>query len=111
MMSKIAGVILIILGIYFLIQNIMLAKNITDNTAYIAAVASTFTIMLAITCLLFFTNQVGSFGLTLLTTGAIMVFLSDGFLLQPSTMYNFFVAFVAFVTGFQLIRPSKIQFR
>lgn len=107
-MRKLVGLTLIILGIYSLSQNIIFATKIIDHTSYVAAIASIFTIMIASISLLFFTKQAGSFGLTLLATGAVMVFLSDGFLFQPNVIRSFCLTFIAFVMGFELIYPSKI---
>ncbi len=78
-MSRLLGIALLILGIYFLGQNIIFA---THYSPYfwrdIPAAGSVLAIMGGIISLLFFPRQTGNFGWMLLGIGTVLVFLSGG---------------------------------
>ncbi len=78
-MSRLLGIALLILGIYFLGQNIIFA---TGCSAYfwqdIPAAGSILAIMRGIISLLFPPRQTETFGWMLLGVGTVLVFLSGG---------------------------------
>ncbi len=110
-MTRLLGIALLVLGIYFLGQNIIFA---TQYSPYfwrdVPAGASVLAIMGGIISLLFFSRQTGSLGWVLLGFGAILVFLSGGVILKPTSLWNFFIAFAALAGGFQLITQGRIRF-
>lgn len=110
-MSRLLGIALLILGIYFLGQNIIFT---TQYSRYfwrdIPAAASVLAIMGGVISLLFFSRQTGNLGWVLLGVGAILVFLSGGIILKPTSLWNFFVAFAALAGGFQLITQGRLRF-
>lgn len=110
-MSRLLGIALVLLGLYFLGQNIIFA---TQYSPYfwrdIPASASVLAIMGGIISLLFFPRQTGNLGWILLGAGAILVFLSGGVILKPTSLWNFVIAFSALAGGFQLITQGRIRF-
>ncbi len=110
-MSKLLGVALLLLGIYLLGQNIIF---VTHASPYIwrdiPAGSSVLAIMAGVISLLFFQRQTGNIGWILLGVGAVLVFLSGGIVLQPTSLWEFFIAFVALAGGFQLITQGSIRF-
>ena len=110
-MSRLLGIVLLILGIYFLGQNIIFA---THYSPYfwrdIPAAGSVLAIMGGIISLLFLPRQTGNFGWILLGIGAVLVFLSGGVILRPTSLWSFFVAFAALAGGFQLMTQGRLRF-
>jgi uncharacterized membrane protein HdeD (DUF308 family) len=110
-MSKLLGAALIILGIYFLGQNIIFATTFSPYFwRDIPAAGSVLAIMGGIISLLFFRRQTGNAGWILLIAGAVLVFLSGGVILKPTSLWSFFVAFASLAGGFQLLNTGRIRF-
>jgi hypothetical protein len=110
-MSRLLGIALLLLGIYFLGQNIIFTTNYSPYFwRDIPAAGSVLAIMGGVISLLFFSRQTGNVGWILLGVGAVMVFLSGGIILQPTSLWNFFVAFAALAGGFKLINQGRIRF-
>jgi len=114
-MSKIFGMALFILGIYFLGQDIIFASHYYPYTwpyfwRDIPAAASVLAIMLGIICLLFFSRETGNVGWILLGFGVVLVFLSGGVFLKPVSLWKFVVAFIALAGGFQLLTQGRLRF-
>ena len=110
-MSRLLGIALLILGIYFLGQNIIFA---TRYSPYfwrdVPAGASVLAIMSGVISLLFFSRQTGNLGWALLGIGVVLVFLSGGVILKPTSLWSFFIAFAALAGGFQLITQGRLRF-
>ncbi len=110
MMPKLLGILLFVIGVYFLGQNIIIA---TTYSPYwwrdIPAAASVLTIMCGMLSLLFFRHIVGNLGWILLIIGVILVFLSGGIILKPTSLWEFFIAFAALAGGLQLITQGRIR--
>jgi hypothetical protein len=110
-MSKVLGIALIVLGIYFLGQNIIFATTFSPYVwRDIPAAGSVIAIMTGIISLLFFPRQTGSLGWILLMIGVVLVFLSGGVILRPTSLWSFFVAFASLAGGFQLMTQGRIRF-
>lgn len=110
-MARLLGILLIIVGIYFLGQNIIFT---THYSPYwwrdIPAAASALAIMSGIISLLFFQRSVGNLGWILLIVGVVLIFLSGGIVLKPTSLWTFFVAFAALAGGLQLITQGRFRF-
>lgn len=110
-MAKLLGILLLVVGIYFLGQNIIFT---TRYSPYfwrdIPAAASALAIMGGIISLLFFQRTFGSLGWILLIFGVVSVFLSGGVVLKPTSLWTFFVAFAALAGGLQLITQGRLRF-
>jgi len=110
-MTRLLGIALIILGIYLLGQNIVF---VTHSSPYIwrdiPAGGSVLAIMIGVISLLFFPRETGNLGWILLGVGAVLVFLSGGIILKGTSMWEFFIAFVALAGGFQLMTQGFLRF-
>ncbi len=101
------GLVLIVTGIYFLCQNIVLASGFYG----FPAMSSILLIMAGIWLLIFARRQTGNLGWILLTIGIILVFLNGRAILKPTSLINFIVAFTAFSVGFNLFNSrGRIRF-
>ncbi|MDX2212425.1 MAG: hypothetical protein SFY66_03970 [Oculatellaceae cyanobacterium bins.114] len=49
-------------------------------------------------------------GWLLVGTGIVLVFLSGGVILRPTSLWTFFLAFVAMMAGFKLITTGRVDF-
>ncbi len=111
LLTKIIGLFLLIAGIYFLGQNIIFT---THYSRYfwrdVPAAASVLAIMGGVVSLLFFRETLGNLGGILLIFGVVLVFLSGGVVLRPTSLWTFFLAFTALVGGFQLITQGRVRF-
>lgn len=111
MIAKLIGLCLLIAGIYLLGQNIILATHYSPYLwRDIPAAASVLAIMGGVISLLFFQGTVGNFGWILLIVGVVLVFLSGGVILRPTSLWQFFLAFAALAGGFQLVTQGRVRF-
>ncbi len=110
-MTKLLGIALLLLGFYLLGQNIIF---VTHSYPYswreIPAGASVLAIMGGVLSLLFFSRETSNLGWILLGIGAVLVFLSGGIILRPTSLWEFFIAFIALAGGFQLISSGRLRF-
>lgn len=60
--------------------------------------------------LIWFRRQTGSFGWLLLILGVVLVFLSGSVFLKPTSLWNFFIGFVALAGGYQLASGGRLRF-
>jgi len=110
-MSKILGIFLLVAGIYFLGQNIIFSTASFSLLWHsLPATGSVLAIMGGVISLLCFPRQTGKFGWILLILGIVLVFLSGGVSLRPTSLWNFFIAFTALVCGFQLLTRGRLRF-
>ncbi len=110
-MSKIFGLALILLSVYFLGQNIVFTTHYYYNWwQKIPAASSVLALMFGIGCLTFWRGALGNFGWIFIAVGIVLVFLSSGVILQPTSLWTFFVAMLAFAAGYQLITGGRIRF-
>jgi hypothetical protein len=114
-MSQLLGIALFVLGIYFLGQDIIFASSYYPyRWPYvlrdIPAFGSVLGIMCGIICLMFFSRQTGKLGWILLGFGVVLVFLSGGVILKPTSLWKFCVAFATLAGGFQLMSQGRIRF-
>lgn len=110
-MTKFFGLILLIAGIYFLGQNIIFA---TTYFPYyyrsLPAIGSVLSLIAGIIALIFFPRESGHLGWILLGIGIVLVFLSGGVILKPTSLWNFFVSFSALAIGYRLLNDGRVRF-
>jgi hypothetical protein len=110
-MSKLLGILLLLAGVYFLGQNIFFS---TYYSPYfwrnLPALGSVLAIMAGVISLLFFRRATGNLGWILLIVGVVLVFLSGGVFLRPTSLWNFFVGFIALAGGYQLLSQGRLRF-
>ena len=103
-LTKLIGLALLLVGIYFLGQNIIF----TTHTAYywwrdIPAAGSVVALLGGILILLFAGRGVRQTGWVLIGLGIVLVFLSGGVVLKPTSLWTFFLSFVSLIGGYRLI--------
>jgi hypothetical protein len=108
-MSTIVGLALIIASVYFLGQNIVFTTYYSwwHRTS---ATGSVLALLAGIGSLTFWRREMGNFGWIFIAIGIILVFLSGGVVLQPTSLWIFCVSMLAFASGYQLLTRGKIRF-
>jgi hypothetical protein len=108
-MSTIVGLVLIIVSVYFLGQNIVFTTYYSwwHRTS---ATGSVVALLAGICSLTFWRREMGNFGWIFIASGIILVFLSGGVVLRPTTLWTFCMSMLAFASGYQLLTRGKIKF-
>lgn len=111
LLIKLIGLILLLTGIYFFGQNIIFASGYYSYFyRSIPATGSVLAIMAGVFLLVFFRRETGNLGWILLSIGIVLVFLSGGVILRPTSLWNFFIAFTALVVGYKLLNEGRMNF-
>ena len=111
LLTKLLGLALLVIGVYFLGQNIIFTTRISRYWwRDISAAGSVFALTGGIISLLFFRRATGSLGGILIGLGILLVFLSGNVILMPTSLWYFFVSFVSLVAGLKLITTGRIDF-
>jgi hypothetical protein len=110
-MQRFLGILFIVAGIYFLSQNIMFS---TYYSPYfwrnLPAIGSILCLMGGTIALIVFPRQTGIWGWMLITLGVVLVFLSGGVFLKPTSLWNFLVAFASITVGWRLAIAQRLRF-
>ncbi|WP_373540898.1 hypothetical protein [Chamaesiphon sp.] len=110
-MSTIFGLALILVSIYFLGQNIIFTTHYYSNWwQKTSATASVLALIAGIGSLTFWRREMGNFGWIFIAVGIILVFLNSGVILRSTSLWTFFVALLAFASGYQLLTSGRIRF-
>ena len=103
-MSKLLGILLVLAGLYFLGKDIMFS---TYYSPYfwrsLPAMGSVLCVTGGVVSLLCFPRETGNLGWILLGAGILLVFLSGGVFLKPTSLWNFMIALATLVSGFKLL--------
>ncbi|MBW4540566.1 MAG: hypothetical protein KME43_15670 [Myxacorys chilensis ATA2-1-KO14] len=106
---KLIGFGLLLLGFYFLGQNVIVA---TRGSVYwwreIPAAGSVLAIMGGVFTLLFARSSVKELGWLLIGVGMILAFLSGGIVLKPMSLWTFSLAFASFAGGYKLMTTGRL---
>jgi hypothetical protein len=109
--SQIIGLALLVVGVYFLGQNILFTTAISRYWwSDVSATGSILALTAGIASLVFFPRQVGSFGWVLVGLGIILVFISGKVVLLPTSLWYFFLSFTALALGLRLLTTGRINF-
>ncbi len=110
-LKKLIGLALLIIGIYYLGQNIIFTSQ---TSIYwwrdISAAGSVISLISGIIAIFFFPRNFGNLGWVLVGVGIALVFVSGRVILRPTSLWYFFLSFSAMTAGFQLIRTGRINF-
>ena len=109
-MSTIFGLALIIASVYFLGQNIIFTAHYYYSWWHkTAATGSVLGLLAGIGSLTFWRREMGNFGWLLIALGIILVFVNGGAILQPTSLWTFWVSMLAFASGYQLLTRGRIR--
>lgn len=107
--NKIIGLILIVLGVYYLGQNIIFT---TQFSPYwwrdLSAAGSVLCLSSGIIGLIFFPSQTRSWSWVLVALGIILVFLNGKVILKPTSLWYFFASFATLITGLKLVTTGRV---
>jgi hypothetical protein len=110
LLIKLIGLILLFVGLYFFGQNIIFATGYYSYFySKIPATGSVLAIMAGVITIIFFRRETGNLGWIFLGLGIVLVFLSGGVILKPTSLWNFLVAFTALAAGYKLLTEGRIN--
>ena len=108
---RLIGIFLMLLSVYYLGQNITF---ITQSSPFwwsgIAANFSVFCLTGGVIGFFFLPKDAKFIGWVLIILGIVFVFLSSRAILQPTSLWQFFVSIVCFVAGFKLFTIRRFRF-
>lgn len=110
LLIKLIGLILLVTGIYFFGQNIIFVSGYYSYFyRSLPATGSVLAIMAGIFTLVFFRRETANIGWILLGIGIVLVFLSGGVILRPTSLWNFLIAFTALAVGYKFLNEGRIN--
>jgi len=111
LLIKLIGLALLLVGIYFLGQNIVFTSRISPYWwRDISAAGSVLALIAGVVSLLFFRRGTGSLGWVLVGLGIVLVFVSGNVILMPTSLWYFFLSFASLTAGLKLITTGRIDF-
>ncbi|WP_414529223.1 hypothetical protein [Nodularia chucula] len=110
LLIKIIGLGLLILGIYFFAQNVIIFNRYYGFYYQFRANLSSLAIISGIFSLFFFRRETGNLGWFLLAAGLVLVILSGRIYLRPMSLWNLLMALGSVVFGYQLLNTGKVRF-
>lgn len=110
-MLRLLGLGLLILGVYFLGQNIIFTTNPYPYWwRGIAADASIIALITGILMLVFLPRNIKSSGWIPVIVGIVLVFLSSRAILNPTSLWQFCLSFASIATGYQMVLTGRSPF-
>jgi len=109
--TKLIGVALMLLGIYFLGKNIFFTTNVSPY--FWRGLAADFSILsLTVGIVMVFTlpRERRSLGWILVFLGILSVFVSSRAILHPTSLWQFFLSAAVMTVGFQLFDQGRLRF-
>jgi hypothetical protein len=110
-MYKLIGLALLLGGVYFL------GKDIIFSTYYspyfwrsVPAMGSVLAIVAGVVSLVWFPRKAGNFGWACLILGIVLVFLSGGVSLRPTSLWSLFIGLAAILSGYRLLTSRESRF-
>lgn len=109
--SKLIGLALLLVGIYFLGQNIIFTTRLA---AYwwrdISAAGSVVAIVAGVLMLFYGGRSIRETGWLLVGLGILLVFVSGGVILRPTSLWTFFLSLLSLTGGYQLLTAGRLNF-
>lgn len=109
-LAMLVGLFLLLVGVYFLGQNIIFT---TQTAGYwwrdISGTGSALCVVAGTLLLLSRWRNVREMGWLLVGLGILLVFVSGGVILRPTSLWTLFLSFFAFWSGMQLITTGRIR--
>ncbi|MGK7938340.1 MAG: hypothetical protein AB4206_21455 [Xenococcaceae cyanobacterium] len=110
LLVRLIGLILILLGVYFLGENIHFTTNPYPFWwRGIAADASILFLTLGVLMLFALPSQDKSLAFAAIAVGIILIFFSSQAILNPTSLWQFFYSLVSFVSGYQLLTTGRLN--
>ena len=110
MISRIIGLALILLGIYFLGENIYFTTNIYPYWwRGIAADASILLLTLGVFLFFILPRRDKGLAFVAIALGIILIFFSSRATLNPTSLWQFFYSLTSFVGGYQLFTTGRLN--
>ncbi|MFB2981225.1 hypothetical protein [Microseira sp. BLCC-F43] len=110
LLTKLVGLVLLIVGVYFVGQNIIFTTQVSPFWwSDLSAAGSVLAITTGIISLLFFRRIVGDLGWGLVILGILLIFVSGRVVLLPTSLWYFFLSFVSLIAGFRLITTGRLD--
>ncbi|MFO7031751.1 hypothetical protein B9T07_17660 [Limnospira fusiformis CCALA 023] len=109
--TPLVGLALVLLGIYFLGQNIIVATRFSLNLFGSMSTAGSVLLMVSgLVALISFPRETGNLGWILLSLGIILVFLHARIILRPSSLLTFLLSISSILVGCNLLKTRTTRF-
>ncbi len=106
---QLVGLILILVGIYFLGRNIFFTTNVSPYFwRGLAADVSILALVAGICWLVFVPIGFKNLGWLLIGVGIVAIFVSSRAILNPTSLWQFFVAFGSLAVGYRLFATGRL---
>ncbi|NEQ34367.1 MAG: hypothetical protein F6K04_25850 [Leptolyngbya sp. SIO4C5] len=109
LLIKILGLAFLLVSIYFLGQNIIFTTQTSPYWWRDISAASSVLAVAGGVAMVMFSRQTRSAGWAVLCLGILLVFVSGGVILKPTSLWTLFLALVSFVAGLQLITTGRLS--
>lgn len=110
MFLRLIGLALLLVGVYFLSQNIYVTTNVSPYWwRGIAADVSIIALTLGILMLFFLPRSLKEVGWIGIGIGILFVFLSSRIILNPTSLWQFCLSIASFVGGYQLFSTGRLN--
>jgi hypothetical protein len=108
---KLIGFALLLLGIYFLGKNIFFTTNVSPYFwRGIAADLSILFLVLGMLSLVFLPGSAKAVGWVFVGMGIVFVFASSRAVLNPTSLWHFFISITAMGSGYKMITSGRMPF-
>jgi hypothetical protein len=106
---RICGFGLLILGIYFVGQNIIFTTNVYPYWwRGIAADTSVLALTIGVMILIFFPRSMKNLGWIPIMTGIVLVFMSSRAILNPMSLWQFFLSLILMSGGYKMFITGRL---
>ena len=106
---KLIGFCLLMYSVYLLGHNIFFTTNVSPYWwCGIAADASVLLLAIGVLCLVFLPNEFKEIGWVSTALGILCVFLSSRAILNPTSLWEFFVSFMVMAVGYRLFSTGRV---
>ena len=109
-LNYLLGVALILLGIYFLGKNIIFTTSAYPWWRGVAADLSVLSLCIGVFALIFLPPPMRPFGWGAVAFGVICVFVSSRAILNPTSLWQFFLSLMAMGFGYKLLSRRRSLF-
>jgi len=106
---KLIGFCLLMFSIYLLGHNILFTTNVSPYWwRGVAADASVFFLAIGVLSLVFLPNEFKEIGWISMAIGILSVFISSRAILNPTSLWEFFLAFMVMAIGYKLFSTGRV---